>query len=61
MEYRIGEIVKVINNTVKHGFEIGTEVRVLRVNMIGQVEEAELLDSSDYWHIDNDDVIKLEQ
>lgn len=60
IEYEVGQVVEVRDNTCGHWFEIGEKVRIRSLDKDGEVESAEHLDCSDHWYLDEDDIKPLE-
>ena len=56
INYEVGQILEVYNNTCGHNFEIGEKVRVRTLDKDGNVDSCEHLDCHDFWYLDDDDV-----
>lgn len=60
VNFEVGQIVEVYNNTCGHCFEIGELLRVKRLDPYGELERCEHLDGRDYWYVGADDVRHVE-
>lgn len=56
MKYKVGDIVTITKNIVGHGFAIGQNVRLLKVDEKYQPDEAISLDGRKRYYIDIDEV-----
>ena len=56
-KYKVGDVVKIVANRSDHKFKIGDVVRIRSVDYFkGLVQEAETLDGSDYWCLDETEI-----
>lgn len=60
IEFEVGQIVEVYNNTCCHEFCIGELVRVKNIDINGEVSVCEHLDGRDWWWADSEDVRHVE-
>jgi hypothetical protein len=56
MQYELGQIVEVVDNTCGHSFYIGQKVIIKKFDDDNKVEAAWNLDKTDFWYLDEDDI-----
>lgn len=57
-KYSVGDYVKIVGNSTDHGFSIGEIAQVTTVVGDGEIWRADHLDGSDWWLVNNEDVVR---